>query len=267
MLSVTERQIGLAIDDLQAGIFSWRLSRFLAWQDIKQRYRRSTLGPIWLTLSFGIQILTMGTLSSFLFGTAISKSLPAVCAGMLLWSLITQTINDGANLFIASSRYITQIKCPLSVFLAQTVWRNVYIAAHNVTIYVIVAVIFLVIPGPSILLWPFGFVLVVVSLSWMALVAAVLSTRYRDIPMMIQHVLNIIFWFTPIMYLPEQFGRKRFLLDYNPFTHMIALVREPLMGGSPTLADWLVVLAVAVLGWAGTFLFFARFRARIVYWL
>jgi ABC-type polysaccharide/polyol phosphate export permease len=267
MLSVTRRQIDLAIDDLFAGILSWRLSQFLAWQDLKQRYRRSTLGPIWLTLSFGIQILTMGTLSSFLFGTAISKSMPNVCAGMLLWLMITQIINDGATLFVLSSRYITQVKCPLSVFLIQIVWRNVFIAAHNAAIYVIVAAIFVVIPGPSILLWPFGFLLVLSSVSWMALVAAVLSTRYRDIPMMIQHILGIIFWFTPLIYLPEQLGRKRFLLDFNPFTHMIALVREPLMGGVPTLNDWLVVLALAALGWTGTFLFFARFRARIVYWL
>jgi ABC-type polysaccharide/polyol phosphate export permease len=267
MLSVTRTQIDLAIDDLMAGIVSWRLSRFLAWQDVKQRYRRSTLGPMWLTLSFGIQILTMGTLSSFLFGTAISRSLPNVCIGMLLWLMITQIINDGAALFVQSSRYITQIKCPFSVFLIQTVWRNVFVAAHNAMIYVIVAAIFVVIPGPSILLWPLGFLLVLASVSWMALVAAVLATRYRDIPMTIQHILNIIFWFTPLMYLPEQLGRKRFLLDYNPFTHMVALVREPLMGATPTLANWLVVLAVAAFGWAGTFLFFARFRARIVYWL
>jgi lipopolysaccharide transport system permease protein len=267
MLSVTRRQIDLAIDDLRAGISSWRLSQFLAWQDIKQKYRRSTLGPIWLTLSFGIQIFTMGVLSSFLFGTLISKSLPNVCAGMLLWAMITQTINDGATLFVLSSRYLTQIKTPLSVFLIQIIWRNVFVAAHNAMIYVVVAVIFLVIPSSSILLWPLGFLLVLVSVSWMALVAAVLSTRYRDIPMMIQHVLNIIFWFTPLMYLPEQLGRKRFLLDYNPFTHMVALVRAPLMGSAPALNDWLVVLTIAVVGWAGTFLFFARFRARIVYWL
>ena len=64
MLSLTWRHVGSAVDDLRDGIFSWRLSQFLAWQDIKQRYRRSTLGPIWLTLSFGIQILTMGVLSA-----------------------------------------------------------------------------------------------------------------------------------------------------------------------------------------------------------
>jgi ABC-type polysaccharide/polyol phosphate export permease len=209
----------------------------------------------------------MGFLSAFLFTLPIAKSLPYVCAGMLLWSLITQVISDGALLFVSTARYITQIKCPLTVFLMQAVLRNVIIAGHNAVIYIIVAVMFAVIPGPSILMWPLGVVLVLIALSWIALVAAVLSARYRDVPVMITNVLGIIFWFTPLMYFPEQLGRKRFIADYNPFTHMIALVREPLLGNAPTVNDWLVVLALAVFGWVGAFLFFAKFRARIVYWL
>lgn len=267
MLSLTRRQLDLAVCDLREGICSWRLSQFLAWQDIKQRYRRSTLGPIWLTLSFGIQILTMGFLSAALMGGSFSKSVPYVCAGMLFWSLITQMINDGATLYMTASRYITQIKSPLTVFLMQVIWRNIIVAAHNATIYVVIAVFFVVIPGPGILLWLPGLVLVLICLSWMALVAAVVSARYRDIPVMIQNILTILFWLTPLIYFPEQLGRRQFIADYNPFTHMIALVREPLLGGTPTLNDWLVVLAVTVFGWVGTFLFFARFRARIVYWL
>ena len=267
MLALTLRQVDAAIDDMRSGVGSWRLSHFLAWQDIKQRYRRSTLGPIWMTLTFAVQIFTMGFLSSWLFATEISKSLPYVCAGMLVWGLVTQVINEGALLFVLTSRYLTQIKCPLTVFLIQTLWRNLIIAAHNATIYVILAAILVIFPGRSILLWPLGLFLVLLCLAWMALVSAIISARYRDVPIMIANILTILFWLTPLMYFPEALGGKRFIADYNPFTHMIALVRDPLLGGTPTLNDWLIVLAIAVFGWLGTFVFFARFRARIVYWL
>ena len=267
MLALTWRQVNSAVEDLWIGIYSWRLSQFLAWQDIKQRYRRSTLGPIWLTLSFGVQMITMGVLGSFLFGAPLSKSLPYVCSGMLIWVLITQVINDGGTLFMSASHYITQIKCPLTVFLIQAIFRNLMIVGHNATIYLIVAVVLAVIPGPSILLWPLGIGLVLICLGWMALVVAVVSARYRDVPLITQNILNIAFWFTPLMYFPEQLGHRRYLADYNPFTHMIALVREPLLGRFPSLNDWLIVIAIAVIGWIGTFLFFARFRSRIVYWL
>jgi ABC-type polysaccharide/polyol phosphate export permease len=267
MHSLTWTQLYAAVDDLRTGIFSWRLSQFLALQDIKQRYRRSTLGPIWLTLSSAIQMFTMSFVSSFLFHTSVVRSLPFVCAGLLFWGLITQMINEGATLFVSSSQFLTQIKCPQTVFLMQTAWRNLFVVAHNAVVYIIIAIVLVVIPGPSIILWPLGLVLVMICVSWMALISAVVSARYRDVPLIIQNILGIVFWFTPLMYFPEQLGSKRFIADYNPLTHMIALVRDPLLGGAPTLNDWLTVLAVTIVGWIGTFLFFARFRARVVYWL
>jgi ABC-type polysaccharide/polyol phosphate export permease len=267
MLAVTSAQLNTAVVDVRDGALAWRLSWLLAWQDIKQRYRRSTLGPIWLTISSGIQMLTMSLLSSFLFGTTISKSVPFVFAGLLFWGMITNIINDGATLFVSSSSYIIQIKRPLTIFLMQAILRNIIVAAHNAVTYVIVALCFAVIPDKSIILWPLGFVLVLICVSSIALIAAVVSARFRDVPLIIQNVLTIIFWFTPLIYFPEQLGPRRYLADYNPFTHIIALLREPLLGSSPTLNDWLAVLGLAIVGWLCAFLFFARFRARIVYWL
>ena len=141
MIAVTNAQLAAAGMDLRAGARDWRLSRLLAWQDIKQRYRRSTLGPIWLTLSSGIQMLTMSVVSSFLFDTPVQKTLPFVSAGMLFWGFITGMINEGAGLFVSSSGYITQIKCPFTVFVMQVVWRNLFVSAHNSVTYIVVAFI------------------------------------------------------------------------------------------------------------------------------
>lgn len=61
MLRPTPRQLSLAMTDLRAGILEWRLWGLLGWQDIKQRYRRSTLGPLWLTVSTAVQMAVMGS--------------------------------------------------------------------------------------------------------------------------------------------------------------------------------------------------------------
>ena len=267
MLRPTRRQLVMAVDDVRAGTLDWRLWGLLAWQDVKQRYRRSTLGPFWLTLSTAIQMFVMGTLGGFLFHTSFDKYLPFICAGLLFWSLMTNVINDGANIFISSTSHLTQIRRALTTFLMQVIWRNIIILGHNFTIFIVIAVYFRVEPSPSILLWPLGFVLVFFCVSWMALLAGIISARYRDIPMIIQSLFQVLFWLTPLMYYPEQLGERRYIIDYNPFTHMMALLRGPLLGDTPSLANWLVVLALAIGGWAATFLFFARFRARIVYWL
>lgn len=267
MLSVNRRQFDRATADLMAGLRGWRLSGLLAWQDIKQRYRRSTLGPIWLTLSSGVQMLTMSLVSSFLFQSPIAKAVPYVCAGMLFWVLITQLINDGAAMFVTATTFITQIKTPLTIFLVQAIWRNLIISAHNSVIYIIIALIFGVVPSVSIIALPIAVALVVFSTSWMMVFCAIISARFRDVPVIIQNVLNVGFWFTPLMYFPEQLGRNKWIVEYNPFTHMIALLREPLLGAEPSWENWAVVIGVGVVGWVGTFFFFARFRARVVYWL
>ena len=186
---------------------------------------------------------------------------------MLFWGMISQTINDGTYLFLSTSSYLIQIKRPLTLFVVQAIWRNMIVLAHNSVIYIVIAIIVVVIPGPGLLVWPLGFVLDLLCLSWMVLFVAIVSVRYRDVPVIIQNILGIIFWFTPLMYFPEQLGSKQYIVEYNPITHMIALLRAPLIGSAATVEDWFVTLSVAVLGWIGTFLFFARFRARVVYWL
>jgi len=267
MMQPTRRQVVAAVKDMHAGIFDWRLWSLLAWQDIKQRYRRSTLGPLWLTLSTAVQMFVMGTLGGFLFHTSYDRYLPFICAGFLFWGLMTSVINDSALVFITSVSHLTQIHRPLTTFLMQVIWRNIIIMGHNVIIYVIIAAWFGVSPNISILLWPVGFLLVVASVSWMGLVAGIVSARYRDIPMIIQSVFNILFWLTPLVYYPEQLGERRYIVEDNPFTHMLALLRDPLLGQTPSQADWLIVALLAVGGWTATFFFLARFRARIVYWL
>lgn len=267
MFGLTRRQVDLACADLVAGIVGWRLGALFAWQDIKQRYRRSTLGPIWLTLSSGIQMLVMGTMSSLLFNTPVHKSLPYVCAGGLFWALITSTINEGGTLLISVSSYITQIKISFSTFFTQILIRNTIVFAHSFIIYVFVAVYFGVIPGLGIVLWPLAILLNLICIAWMVVIVSIVSARYRDIPMIVQNMFTFLFWLTPIMYFPEQLGKNGFILEFNPLTHMIAIMRDPLLGYPSNLVNWGVCIGIAVCGWGTAFLLFARFRGRIVYWL
>lgn len=267
MFGVTRKQIAEALADMRGGLANYRLWHLLAWQEIKQRYRRSTLGPLWLTTSMGVQIATMGLLVSFLFQHPFGKFIPYVCIGLIVWSLINGIISEGAMCFVAASGYITQIKRPLTTYLFQTIWRNVIVMGHNFIVYIIVAIIFVIVPNGSGILLLVAFPLVLLSLSWVGLFVGVLSARFRDVPIMLQSTFAVLFWLTPIVYYPEQLGNKRIIVELNPFTHMIELLRAPLLGEMPSLTNWLVVIGIVLSGWLITLLFFARFRARIAYWL
>jgi lipopolysaccharide transport system permease protein len=266
MLDLTLGRIAKARDDINLSARKWRVWHMLAWQEIKQRYRRSTFGPFWLTLSMGIQIAVMGLVVSLLFHQPFNRSLPYVALGVIFWNMISGIVNDGAMAFVGSTSWILQINLPLGMYVFQRIWSNVIAMAHNLAIFVVLAVIYRIY-DVTFLLFFLALPLVLVSLAWAPLLLAVISTRFRDLPAIVTNSFSLMFWATPIVYQPEQLGANRFIADLNPLTYALALLRDPLLGQIPSAKDVLAVVATGVVGWAIAFPFFARFRGRIAYWL
>ena len=98
--------------DLYCGVRAWPLWLTLAWNDIAMRYRRSTLGPLWMTLSTGILVVSLGLLYSRIFQTDIATYLPYLALGFIVWGFLSTTINESCQAFSESERIIKQIKIP-----------------------------------------------------------------------------------------------------------------------------------------------------------
>lgn len=257
----------LAVRDLVAGLQQWQLWGLMGWQDIRQRYRRSLLGPFWLTISMGVLVGTLGFLYGSLFGIDVEQYLPFIALGFLAWGLISGTISEGCTAFIHSAHYIQQIKLPFSTFVYWVVWRNLIIFAHNFVIYLVVAVIFGIWPGAAALLVLPGLALVIANATWVGLLFGMVCARFRDVPQIVTSLLQVAFFVTPIIWMPEQLGDRIAFAQANPFFHFVELVRAPLLGHVPALSTWMVVLATTAGGWSLTLLLFRRFRNRISYWV
>ena len=93
--------IGASVVDSEVlvGFRAWRVWVVLGWNDIRQRYRRSVLGPFWITLSMGIFILMLGIIYSRLFHTPIGTYLPFLSVGYIIWGFISSVTNEAALLF------------------------------------------------------------------------------------------------------------------------------------------------------------------------
>jgi ABC-type polysaccharide/polyol phosphate export permease len=177
-------------------------------------------------------------------------------------------IGGSCNAFVASERYIKEIRVPLSAFVYRVIWQHVIMLCYQSLVFVVVAVIFDIRLGPLALLAAVGFALFLVNAVWVGLFMGVLATRYRDIPEIVNNIIRIVFFVTPILWMPEMAGEGRsMLLDFNPFYHFIELIRAPLLGGAPHPGAWIVALGTAAVGWPLALLLFARARGRIAYWL
>lgn len=133
-----------------------------------------------------------------------------------------------------------------------------------------------------------GLLLLQINLGWLGLLLSILCARFRDLEQIIANLLQISYFLTPIMWLPERvLGRARLevswlhwdgtnwlwetyqleLLHFNPFYHLLELVRAPLLLQPVDRLHWWVAGWMAVLGWAIAAPVFQRTRSRIVYWL
>jgi ABC-2 type transport system permease protein/lipopolysaccharide transport system permease protein len=263
----TNNAVAAGWSDAIEGLALWRLWIRLGWNDIRQRYRRSLLGPFWLTASMAILIVALGILYAELFNTPIRDLMPYLCVGLLVWNLLASFLTEGGTLFTGSESYIKQIRLPYSVYVYRSAWSKVVIFAHNFIIYFALLLYFQIWPGAVALLAIPGFILVVINGALANLFIGIVSARFRDIPQLIGSVVQIVFFVTPIFWKPELLKGRDYITDFNPFFHLLEIVRAPLLGSVPSAKSYLAVLLITLINAAITGAFFSRFRPRISYWV
>lgn len=262
-----------AFGDLKDGWKSDQLWLQLGWQDIKQRYRRSTLGPLWITIATGVMAVALGLLYSLLFKEELSYFLPHVTLGLILWGFIAGCIQEGAQVFIANEGLIKQLPAPLSVHVYRLVWRQTLFLAHNMIIYIIMLAVFRPHLGWDALLFFPALLLFLLNGVWVAMFFGIISTRFRDVAPLVDSLVQLCFYMTPIvwtthtLYANETMSQRARLAEINPLYHYLEIIRSPLMGIDVPAYHWYIVLGFTVVGWGLMLLVMKKARGRVSYWV
>jgi ABC-type polysaccharide/polyol phosphate export permease len=256
-----------ALKDVIGAIMRPHLWLVLGWLEIKQRYRRSTFGPFWITLSLGVMVLALGATYSRLLGAATRDYIPFLSTGLIVWQLISGLINEESNSFLLSEGIIKQIPAPLSVHIFRVIWKNFIIFAHNMIIYVPVMLYYSRYPGWAFFLAFFGLALIALNGLACGMILGILSARFRDVPPIVLNAVQLIFFITPVLWKPENLGGKALVVEANPLYYFLELVRKPLLGEVPPLSFWAIAVGFTSVSVAIGFALFARFRGRIAYWV
>ena len=240
----------------------------LGWYDVLARYRRSTLGPVWITLSMVVTICAMGPLYSSLFGISLRRFIPHLTLGMVFWMFISISLNEFCLAYIEAQHYLKQIKIPLSVFVLRVICRQFIILCHNIVLYPLV-VLLLGLKLNWNILWFFpAFAVLLLNLFAMGLLISIFCTRYRDMTPVISSVTQLMFFVTPIIWSLDNLPpNRRFLAVWNPFAVLLDLVRKPLLGEYLDNYHWFIGFALAICFMSLAFMVLARTRHRVVYWL
>jgi ABC-2 type transport system permease protein len=262
-----KQQIDNALHDIAEGWRRRELWMTLGLHDVRKRYRRSKLGPFWITLSMGIMVLALGLLYGRIFGQDMHEYLPFLAAGFVVWGLIQTMVNEGSQAFNNAEGMIRQLNAPISIYAYREIWMGVIAFAHNIWIFFAVALWYGVDLNWNLLWIPPALAILLLNGMWMSLFFGLVSARFRDVPLIIGSVVQVLFFVTPVIWRPEMLPGRAMMLHLNPFYHMVEVARAPMLGHAPGLEHWVAVLLLAIVGWAVTLFFYSAYRWRIAYWV
>ena len=242
---------------------------YWGWLDIRQKYRRSVLGPLWVTMTMGISILSLGLVYGYLFNQDVNSYLPYVAVGYIVWSLISGYIGEATSVFIQNESFIKQMPLPLMVYSLRMLWRYIIFFLHHAVILAIIFLIFVPVDIIKLSASLLGLMFVCINIFWIGLALGLLSVKMRDIPILINTLFKLLFLITPIIWPAKALGSRINIALWNPFYHFLEVVRLPLVGDIDEL--WVIhLLTTAISGCCGlifSLILLGAWKKRIVFWL
>ena len=257
----------LALRDVREGVRLLPLAWTLGWLDIRLRYRGSMLGPLWLTLSTGIMVGTLGYLYAAIFHTDVQDYLPFIALSIVLWGFLSAVVAEACTAFTESEGIVRAMRMPFFLFAVRLLIRNVLVLGHNILVIAVVYVVFQLWPGWNGLLAIPGLLLWGIDALGLVLLLGTFCARFRDILPIVSSVMQIAFFVTPVIWKPEQLGTDHALLSLNPFFDLLEIVRAPLLGTLPGADVWLGAGLSSLVLWGLAWSLFTRARGRIAFWI
>ncbi len=250
------------------GLTNWRIWYLMGSAEMRRRFERSKLGPLWIVVSTGVVVLCIAALWSALWSAELSEILPFMTVGLVTWQFIASTTGDATVGFPSySSYFVNQYMAPSNVIFS-IVYKNVTTYLLTLIAPLLVCVLFSVpVSWQTLLVFP-GLALLIYSVFCLAYIVAIFCARYRDVVQVVQNIVQLAFFATPILWKPDLLSEnvQRFVV-FNPFASLLAVVRDPLIGEPVTPEVWTVSLAVAALLTLIMIPLVGRVHRRVVFWL
>lgn len=243
------------------------LAWYLAVNDLRLRYARSLIGPLWLVLQMAVFVSLLGVILAEVHGVPVAGFVPFFAVSLLAWNLLSSSVNEATESLREGADLIKDRGIRPIVPVLQTVLRNLLIAGHCLIVPAAAMVWFGAGSPAGLVLAVPGAVLFVVVTAALAVIVAGVAARFRDIKRIVETMLMLVFLSTPILWQPGVVrGRGRLIVDLNPFAHLFAAWREPLLDGRLPLGSLGISACVAALCLAGAWRSVAGLR-RATFWI
>jgi ABC-type polysaccharide/polyol phosphate export permease len=255
-------------DELIEGACNWRVWHLLGTKELRNRYMRSKLGQLWLTLSSAIMIGALGLMWSLLFKHPVHDLLPFFGVSVIMWNFMSQVLIECTAVLTAHSQFYRNQKMNFAVSIYSGIYKNTIIVGYNLIIIAILIAIFDIPVNWSLLQIIPAFILTCLMLLWVGYILAMACVRYRDLIQVVTNWMLLLFFLTPIMWRPDFLPQDyHFLIDCNPMAQFLELLRNPFLGRPASAFAWINCSAIAIGGALLALPIIGRYQRRVIYWM
>jgi ABC-type polysaccharide/polyol phosphate export permease len=263
----SQQRPSATVEDFRKAADSASIVAYMAWSDVRSRYKRTVLGPLWLTLGTLLGTAGLGYIWSELFHLDRTTFVPALTCGLIVWQFLSGCITEAPTTFNRQAAIVRNMDVPLSIHPIQMVTKHFINLLHTAPVFILIALIMHVPVGWQTLLVLPCLLLVVLNLAWITFLLSVLGARFRDLEYLVAAVMPLLMFLSPVMYRPNYLPISGRLLWLNPLSHLIEIIRYPLLGTAPPAFVVWTNVAMCVLGWCFVLWLFHRIYSRIAFWI
>jgi len=243
--------------DLESLYRSWELVYFLAWRDVKVRYKQTAIGVAGAVIQPLVTMLIFTLLFSRLSGMP-SDGLPYpifAFAALLPWTYFSQAIGRSGSSLVNNAALVTKVYFPRLAIPIAAVLAPIVDFVVTLAMLLVMMAHYRIAPGVAVLTLPLFLLMSLVTALAVSLWLSALCVKYRDVAVLIPFLLQIWLYISPIAYpagvVPE---RWRVLYSLNPMSGVIDGFRWALLGTAMPdlglLAVSSAVVAVVLVGGA-----------------
>ncbi len=238
----------------------------LGWYDFTTSYRRSLIGPFWITIQFCVWIGALTLILHAQLGDSMGSYAMYVALGMLVWEPMVGAMIEGPKHFSQHAQLIKSVPIKLSQLSVRKLAFLLFRA--GMTIPVVLALM-LISNAPitlSTLLLAPAVILVLMTMYSCIVLFGFIGAYQRDFEFFVPAATRFLFFVTPIIWQANE-GIRKTISFFNPFTYYLEIVRGPLLGAPPSLLTWAIVTAISFAGFIAALTVQSFFRKSVIFWI
>jgi lipopolysaccharide transport system permease protein len=240
----------------------------LGYFDVSKRYKRSTIGQFWITISTAILVLGMTIIYSTIFKLDPKFYFLYLTINFCLWTFIKDTLQESCSAFTSCSSQILNEKWNLLILLMRVISRNLLTFFHNF-ILIFFAIIYssaeITLVGIFISLANF-FILILILIN-LSLVIAIFTTRYRDFAMIISNGLQLVFFITPVFWTRDMLLGYEWVVNFNPLALVLNSITSSIIYNKYIMMETFYLFLIFLISGLISFFVYYKKKNQISYWL